>query len=45
MRILGPIVQALMLAMITDREANLAVGGTIRAELISDYDARNCALT
>ncbi|OAB84607.1 hypothetical protein A4G21_16665 [Brucella intermedia] len=45
MRILGPIVQALVLAMITERETDLAVGSTIRAELIGDHDAGNGAQT
>jgi len=38
MRILGPIVQTFMLAVIADRETNLPVSRSIRAQFIRDHN-------
>jgi hypothetical protein len=44
MRILGPVVQSFVLAMIKDRETDFPVGGTIRTQFVRDHHTGNCTL-
>jgi len=44
MRTLGPIVQTFMLTMITNGEADLAIGVTIRTQFIGGHNVGCCTL-